>query len=136
MIGNPRYGRIGLVVLPYYLIFELLSPVVELVGVFVVALSFAFGLLNVHFAVLFALVAFGWGILLSVASLALEEFSYHRYRRWRDLAIAIAAAILENVGYRQLHAVWRLRGLADSLSGKEGAWGTMTRIGFATTFSP
>jgi cellulose synthase/poly-beta-1,6-N-acetylglucosamine synthase-like glycosyltransferase len=136
MIGNPRYGRIGLVVLPYYLIFELLSPVVELLGVFVVALSFAFGLLNVHFAVLFALVAFGWGILLSVASLALEEFSYHRYRRWRDLAIAIAAAILENIGYRQLHAVWRLRGLADSLSDKEGAWGTMTRTGFATTLSP
>ncbi|MDX6442388.1 MAG: hypothetical protein QOE43_2117 [Gaiellaceae bacterium] len=136
MIGNPHYGRIGLVVLPYYLIFELLSPIIEVVGVFVVALSFSFGVLNVHFALLFALVAFGWGILLSVASLALEEFSYHRYRRWRDLAIAIAAAILENIGYRQLHAVWRLRGLADSLSGKEGAWGTMTRTGFATTFSP
>jgi cellulose synthase/poly-beta-1,6-N-acetylglucosamine synthase-like glycosyltransferase len=133
MICNPRYGRIGLVVLPYYLIFELLSPVVELVGVFVVALSLAFGLLNVHFAVLFALVAFGWGILLSVASLALEEFSYHRYRRWRDLAIAIAAAILENIGYRQLHAVWRLRGLADSLLDKQGAWGAMTRTGFATS---
>ena len=93
-------------------------------------------LLNVQFAILFALVAFGWGILLWVASLALEEFSYHRYHRWRDLAIAIAAAILENVGYRQLHAVWRLRGLSDALRDKDVAWGTMTRTGFATAPSP
>ena len=26
MIGNPRYGRIGLVTLPYYVVFELARP--------------------------------------------------------------------------------------------------------------
>ncbi len=30
MIGNPRYGRIGLVAMPYYLLFELIAPFVEL----------------------------------------------------------------------------------------------------------
>ena len=43
MIGNPRYGRIGLVVLPYYLLFELLGPVIELVGLAAVVTGLALG---------------------------------------------------------------------------------------------
>jgi cellulose synthase/poly-beta-1,6-N-acetylglucosamine synthase-like glycosyltransferase len=132
MIGNPRYGRIGLVVLPYYLVFELLGPIVELFGVLAVALGFAFGLLNVQFAILFALFAIGYGVFLSVAALAIEEFSFHRYHRWKDLGVGIAAALLENLGYRQLHALWRLRGLIDATRRREVGWGAMTRAGFTT----
>jgi hypothetical protein len=32
MVGSPRYGRIGLVALPYFVVFELLRPVIELAG--------------------------------------------------------------------------------------------------------
>jgi cellulose synthase/poly-beta-1,6-N-acetylglucosamine synthase-like glycosyltransferase len=133
MIGNPRYGRIGLVVLPYYLVFELLGPVVELTGFTLVLLGLPLGLLNPSFALLFALFALGYGVLLSLASLALEEFSYHRYPRWRDLGIAIVAAFLENVGYRQLHAWWRLRGLVAELRGSVVSWGEMPRQGLASS---
>ena len=133
MIGNPRYGRIGLVVLPYYLIFELLGPLVELTGLILVAVGLPLGLVDPTFALLFALAAFGYGVLLSIASLALEEFSYHRYPSWRDLGIAIVAAGLENVGYRQLHALWRLRGLAAELRGEEIKWGEMPRAGLLTS---
>ncbi len=130
MVGNPRYGRIGLLVLPYYVAFELLGPIVELFGVIAVALAFALGMANLSFALLFAAVAFGYGAFVSVSALAVEEFSFHRYPRWSDLAVGVAAAALENVGYRQLHAWWRLRGLVRALSGREHAWGVMTRAGF------
>jgi len=130
MVGNPRYGRIGLLVLPYYLAFELFGPLVELFGVVAVALAFALGMASLSFALLFAAVAFGYGAFVSVSALAVEEFSFHRYPRWRDLAVGVAAAAIENLGYRQLHAWWRLRGLARALSGREHAWGVMTRAGF------
>jgi cellulose synthase/poly-beta-1,6-N-acetylglucosamine synthase-like glycosyltransferase len=133
MIGNPRYGRIGLIVLPYYLIFELLGPIVELGGVALVLISLPLGLINLPFAILFALVSLGYGVLLSIASLAMEEFSYHRYPRWRDLAITLSAAVLENLGYRQLHAWWRLRGLSAELRGGEVLWGEMPRTGLASS---
>jgi cellulose synthase/poly-beta-1,6-N-acetylglucosamine synthase-like glycosyltransferase len=136
MIGNPRYGRIGLLVLPYYVAFELLGPLVELTGVLAVGLALALGVLNVQFAVLFALVSAGYGTLLSLTALAVEEFSYHRYQRWRDLFAAIAGSVLENLGYRQAHSLWRLRGLADALRGHHGEWGTMTRVGFSTGQPP
>jgi hypothetical protein len=102
----------------------------ELLGVAAVVLSLAFGLLNAPFAVLFLFVAVGYGTLLSLAALAIEEFSYHRYHRWRDLAAASAASLFENVGYRQLHAFWRLRGIIDAVRRRDTAWGAMTRVGF------
>jgi hypothetical protein len=117
-------------VLPYYTVFELLGPVVELVGVATVAVGLALGLLDVGFALLFAGVAVAYGVLLSVATVAIEEFSYRRYRRWRDLHVAVAAAVLENLGFRQLHAWWRLRGLAAQLLRHDAAWGAMPRAGF------
>jgi cellulose synthase/poly-beta-1,6-N-acetylglucosamine synthase-like glycosyltransferase len=132
MIGNPRYGRIGLVVMPYYLVFELLGPVIELLGLLTAVLGLVFGLLNPPFAALFFAVAFGYGILLSIAALLVEELSYHRYDRWRDLFTALAASVVENVGFRQLHAWWRLQGLIDALRRKELTWGVMTRRGFLT----
>lgn len=136
MIGNPRYGRIGVVVMPYYLVFELLGPVIELLGLLTAVLGLAFGLLNPSFAALFFAVALGYGILMSIASLLVEELSYHRYERWRDLMIALAASVVENTGYRQVHAWWRLQGLLDALRRRELAWGVMTRKGFATEERP
>jgi cellulose synthase/poly-beta-1,6-N-acetylglucosamine synthase-like glycosyltransferase len=129
MIGNPRYGIIGLVVLPYYLVFELLGAVVELLGVFAVALSLALGILNLKFAILFFLASVGYGVLLSFATFALEEFSFHRYSRWHDLWAGAGASVMENVGYRQLHAWWRLRGIFAATFGGP-TWEEMPRDGF------
>ena len=130
MMLNPRYGRIGMLTLPYYLVFELLAPVVELVGVGAAIVGFAVGAVSTQFAVLFVAVALAYAILLSIASLALEEFSFHRYHRWRDLGLAVASSFIENLGYRQLTAVWRLQGLWAEIKGAHLEWGTMSRQGF------
>jgi cellulose synthase/poly-beta-1,6-N-acetylglucosamine synthase-like glycosyltransferase len=130
MIGNPRYGRIGLLALPYYLAFELLGAVVELVGVAAVAAGLALGVVNVPFAILFALTALALGLVLSIAAAAIEEWSFHRYHRWRDLGLMLAAALAENVGYRQLHAWWRCRGLWQELRGGRAGWDALHRGGF------
>lgn len=136
MIGSPRYGRVGVVVMPYYLVFESLGPVVELVGVVSVIVGLVFGLVNVPFAILFFLVAFGYGIFLTWAALAIEELTFRRYARKRDLLVGLAAGVAENIGYRQVHAWWRLRGLVQGIRGKELAWGEMQRKGFLEEVPP
>ena len=132
MLLNPRYGRIGMLALPYYVVFELLAPVLELAGVLLVPLGLLLGAVDVSFALLFLTVAYGYAMLVSVAALAVEEFSFHRYSRWRDLGVALAAAVLENVGYRQLTCVWRIQGLWSHLARRQAVWGEMTRVGFGT----
>jgi cellulose synthase/poly-beta-1,6-N-acetylglucosamine synthase-like glycosyltransferase len=130
MILNPRYGRVGLFLFPYYLIFELLSPVVEVLGLLAVAVGLALGILSTTSAVLFAIAALGYGLLLSIIAIVVDELTYQTYRRWSDFSVLVAAAFLENLGFRQLHAIWRLQGLFAGLRRKNTSWGEMPRVGF------
>lgn len=65
MIGNPKYGVIGLVALPFFLFVETLGPLVEGVGYAIVPIAFLLGILNVPFFLLFLAVAIGVGPALS-----------------------------------------------------------------------
>ncbi len=133
MLGNPRYGRVGLVALPYYWAFELFAPLLELGGLVLVVLGLALGVVNLSYAYVFLAVAYGYAILVTLAAMTVEELSFHKYDRWRDLRSTLAASIWENVGYRQATAWWRLEGWWAGLTGRKQVWGTMTRQGFAGT---
>jgi cellulose synthase/poly-beta-1,6-N-acetylglucosamine synthase-like glycosyltransferase len=129
MIFNPRYRAVGLIALPYFLLFELLGPVVELFGYAAFVLGLVLGLLNVEFALAFLLVAVGLGVLLSTAAVFLEELRLERYPRWRDLLKLTVYGVVENFGYRQLNAFWRVKAIA-TYRGKRTDWGAMERRGF------
>ena len=130
MLLRPRYGKVGLVAIPYYWVFELIAPVLELVGLVLVVLGFVLGVVNTPYALMFLAVAYGYAILVTLVAMAIEELTFHKYTRWRDLGAILAASVLENVGYRQATAWWRLEGWWASLRGKKQVWGTMTRQGF------
>jgi cellulose synthase/poly-beta-1,6-N-acetylglucosamine synthase-like glycosyltransferase len=136
MLANPRYGRIGLVALPYYLFFELLAPVIELAGLIMVPLGLFLGAVNVGFALQFLLVAYGYAVVVNLIALAVEEFTFHRYSRWRDLAAAVVASALEHVGFRQVTALWRVLGTWAAVRRSRQVWGVMTRTGFAEVVKP
>jgi len=130
MLLNPRYGKVGLVAIPYYWIFELIAPLLELGGVVLVALGFALGVVNTPYALMFMAVAYGYATLVTLVAMAIEELSFHKYPRWRDLGAILVASVLENVGYRQATSWWRLEGWWASLIGRKHVWGVMTRQGF------
>jgi cellulose synthase/poly-beta-1,6-N-acetylglucosamine synthase-like glycosyltransferase len=130
MLFNRRYGRIGFLALPYYWVFELFAPLLEGFGIVVVVLGLALGIVNVPYALLFLVLAYGLAILVTLAAMSVEEWAFHRYNRWRDLLTTLAAAVLENIGYRQLTVWWRLGGWWASLRKKEQVWGVMTRACF------
>jgi cellulose synthase/poly-beta-1,6-N-acetylglucosamine synthase-like glycosyltransferase len=131
LIGNPRYGAMGLAVFPYFVVVELLAPIVEALGLVMLVASVAVGLVDRTFAILFFALAVGIGLVLSVATLLLDQASFLRYKKPGDLAWLLWWAVVENVGYRQLTVYWRLRGLVKYMRGRSD-WGAMTRKGFAT----
>lgn len=132
MLFNPRYGVIGMLAMPFAVVFEAAGPIIELTGYVVTALALAFGVLDWQFAELFFLAAVVYGALLSVAAVALEELSFRRYPKVTDLLRLVAYGVLENFGYRQLATWWRIVGVVDYFRGQQG-WGAMKRKGFATT---
>jgi hypothetical protein len=107
----------------------MLAPVIELLGYLITIAGLAFGLVNVSFALLFVLVAWGYGMLLSIWAVVLEEVSFRRYRRFSDLFRLLLFASLENFGYRQLTVWWRLKAFVNVWKGTH-VWGDMARKGF------
>ncbi len=125
---NPKYGRVGLFSMPYFILFEALAPVIELSG-YVAFLFFVLqGQINAPFAAMFLILAIFLGLLNSVASVILEQLCAHPYQGLKEWLLLLLTGLLENFGYRQRTLVWRLKGIVDWIRGKEG-WGHMVRKG-------
>jgi hypothetical protein len=127
---NPSYGALGLLVFPYFVFGELLAPVIEAMGFLIMGLIIALGEMDSSFVLLFFLVAYGYGILLSVAALTIEEFTFHRTATLTDRLWLVLWCLFENMGLRQLTVYWRIRGLIKYARGSRD-WGVMTRRVFA-----
>lgn len=128
-IGNPRYGVFGMAAMPYFTIFEMVGPLIELFGYVAIPVAWSLGMLAPVYVIGFFFLAIAAGTLLSVSALALEELSFRRHRQNREIVRMIFYAVVDNIGYRQLTNVWRVLGIIDVLRGKTG-WGEMRRKGF------
>jgi cellulose synthase/poly-beta-1,6-N-acetylglucosamine synthase-like glycosyltransferase len=131
MLLRPTYGAVGMLAFPFNFFFEMLAPAIEIAAYLGFLVGILLGRVSPLHALDFFLAAFVLGIVLSVAAIALEEQTFRRYPRRRDLAGLFALAIFEVLGYRQLNAWWRIQGMWAAISGTRGGWGVMKRKGFA-----
>lgn len=129
MLFRPRFGRIGCVAVPYFLVFEVLGPTIECIGYALFVVAVALGIIPLAFALAFLAIALTYGLVLSFLVILMEERAFRRYPGWTDLIRLAVCAVIENIGYRQLLAVVRMRAWYTLARGKQH-WGEMTRKGF------
>jgi len=129
MLFNPRYGRVGLCVMPYFFFFEMLGPFIEILGYVAISLSYILGLLNREYLVLFLIVSVFYGIFLSAAALLVEQIWFGRYPNWLDLSKLLVFSVIENLGYRQALSLFKIKAVWDLLW-RRRSWGYMTRSRF------
>jgi cellulose synthase/poly-beta-1,6-N-acetylglucosamine synthase-like glycosyltransferase len=127
LIGNPRGGTVSWLAVPFYLVFELMGPVLEAAGAVFFVTAAIFGYIAWPEAGIFLLLSLSLGMLLSMSAIMLEEFSFPMYRKPRELARLYLAALLENFGYRQLTVWWRLKGFFRWIMGRQHKWESITR---------
>jgi len=108
MLLNPKYGAVGLLAFPYFVVAEALGPLIEFFGYLSFVILFFLGLLNRDFALLFLFLAVIWGMFLNIGALLLDNLIYRRYRGVSDLLKIAGCGLLECLGYRQLLVVERL----------------------------
>lgn len=100
MTFNRAYGRIGTVVMPHFLLLELLGPVSEVVGYVAFSLILTLGLASVPYILASLIASIVLGVVLSLAAVGLEEITFRRYPRFSDLLRLFTLAVIENLGYR------------------------------------
>lgn len=129
LIFNPKYGTMGMAAMPYYLIFELIGPLFEIQGYFMVLLAAVLGMLSLRLALLLFFASVLLGIFISVNSVKIAE-RLNAYFSYRDTLKLIWTAVVENFGPRQLFSAWRVVGFVRAMQKPQG-WQKFERRGFA-----
>lgn len=132
MLFNPRYGVIGMFSLPFWLIFEWMSPIVEAVGIFIAIVLMALGIFNYTEFLALTLMVFAFAVFISTITIFIEETTFQRYTKKLEVFKLYTIAWLEPFFYHPLVVVWSLKGTWDKLTGSATGWGHMTRKGFNT----
>jgi cellulose synthase/poly-beta-1,6-N-acetylglucosamine synthase-like glycosyltransferase len=128
LLFNPKYGSIGMISMPYFLIIEFLGPVVELMGYVIMILTIFLGGVYLEFAILLFLLSILYGSVLSMAAVLLEEWSVRKFPKASDIGRLFAYSLTETIWYRPLTVLWRCEGILDVIRQKRG-WGEMARKG-------
>lgn len=129
MFMNPQYGAVGMFGMPFYLFFEALGPVVELIGYLALPVLWYLGVLDTSAAVMFFILAVLYNLMLSLLALIIEDLLFQRYERASDLLRMMFAACFEFLGYRQILTVRRAAALVTVVF-RRGQWGHITREKF------
>ncbi|MGA1866857.1 MAG: glycosyltransferase family 2 protein [Thermoplasmatota archaeon] len=130
MLFRRRYGFVGWISMPFFLIFEGLGPFIEVTGFIIMFISLLAGWIDPSFFLIFLFLAVLLGIILTMFALILEEMTVKKYSNPADIVRLLVLGIIENFGYRQLVTIWRMMGLWDYLN-KKKKWGAMIRKKFS-----
>jgi cellulose synthase/poly-beta-1,6-N-acetylglucosamine synthase-like glycosyltransferase len=128
MLLRRRYGAVGMLALPYCLVFEFASPLMEAAAWIAFPIGIGLGVIDVEIVFAYIVVAWLFGTVITLIACGLEERGYRNYRRSRDLGRMFVAAVFENMWFRQLVDIYRLQGVWDIARRRDG-WGTMKRRG-------
>jgi cellulose synthase/poly-beta-1,6-N-acetylglucosamine synthase-like glycosyltransferase len=130
ILFGAKYGIVGWLSFPFHAYVEALGAAVEFLGYALVPLGIWLGIVTPALLVLFILLGFVYGGFLSMGAVLLEELTYRRYPRVRDLLTLLVFAMFENIGYRQLVLYFRFQGVLNFLRGNRG-WEKVAHLGAA-----
>ena len=129
MVGNRNYRRYGALTLTYVLIFELLAPVVELIGYISVIWFFLRGAVNYHTIWIAFLGLYVFAQLLTMVIISYDVWVGTSFKKKRDYLWFVMASLLEPIFYHPLNTFFSLKGYWKHIWGTQMVWGNMTRKG-------
>ncbi len=102
MIFNPRYGTTGLFGMPYFLFFEALAPLVEVVA-YTLAITFLIlGLTTIKEILILIFLAYSANVFLTLLTIFITEESNQRSQSWKDYWKEIFAIFTDTLGWHQI----------------------------------
>ncbi|WP_367754390.1 glycosyltransferase [Flavobacterium sp. WC2430] len=126
---NRKYNALGTISYPYWLIYERLAPVIEIMGLF----YFLFLLLNHNvkwdYAIAFIVLSYLFTVFFSIITIISEELTYHQYKKKGIGLQLISTAFLEPFTNHPFILYAAIKGNFDYYFNKKIKWGEMTRKG-------
>ncbi len=128
---NSKYRSLGILSYPYWLFFERLAPVIEVIGIIYFVILIALNEVRWDYAIAFIILAYLFTILFSIVAIFSEELTYHQYKKKGTGFKLIMISALEPFVLHPFILYAAIRGNIDYYFNKKKKWGEMTRKGMA-----
>ena len=132
IIFNPRYGRLGLIVFPYNLFYELLAPIIEFTGILFYVYLIVTGQINWPFAIILIIFVYTYSVMITTLALLWDQITFKYYKKWSEVIGLCLMAFLEPFFYHPLIVFFALKGYFNFITGRKHVWGNMQRQGLGT----
>lgn len=128
MMANRKYGAVGFISYTYFLLYELLSPFIEVFGVFTMIMAFCIDLLNLPFMLLFMLIYAAYNSILTLTAFFSRIQTIDLTVTFKDCMKAIMLCFFEVTTLRFIMAFVRLTAF-KGYKKKKLDWGRIERKG-------
>lgn len=126
ILFNPKFGAVSFVSYTYFLIYELLSPYIEIFGVFTMVLAFCVDLINVPFMILFFLIYAVFGGVLSLSAFFARMYTTGMKVTFLD-AIKAGMLCLFEITFLRFILAWVRATAFVGYKNKKLQWGQIER---------
>jgi cellulose synthase/poly-beta-1,6-N-acetylglucosamine synthase-like glycosyltransferase len=105
MLFNPRYGIVGLLSFPAYVLFEVGGALIEFTSMILVFVLYFLGIVDFRFFIWFIMLALGFIVFISTAMVFLNQITFNKYNKKTDILRVILLVSAEMCGFRQFRAL-------------------------------
>ena len=130
VFGNIRFGLVSYISYMYYLFFELFSPIIEVLGISTIILSWCLGILNIKFMIEFLLLYSLYGAVLTITAFFQRIYTQNLKINFWDIIKAIFICILENIFFRYVLSFVRVTAFFGYKKNKN-TWGSIKRTKYS-----
>ena len=127
IFANRRFGRVSFISYMYYLLFELASPAIELIGIFSMLVAAIYGVLNFKFMVKFIFLYSIYGAILTLTAFFQRIYTQNLSISVLDVLRAIYMCFLESVFFRYVLSLGRMLAFVGYRKNKN-KWGSIKRV--------
>lgn len=126
MFLNPAFGMVGFVSYLYYLLYELLSPFIEVFGIVTMVLAGMLNLINVRFMILFYLVYALFGAVVTLTAFFARIYTQNITLSAMDVEKAVLMCLVEALFLRFVMGYVRIMAFVGYKK-KGRSWGQIKR---------
>lgn len=127
LFANPRFGMLSIFSYTYYLLYELLSPVIEIFGIVTMVVAWLMGILNFKFMIKFLLLYGVYGAVLTLTAFFQRIYTQNIKISILDIIKAIIMCLIESVFFRYLLSFVRMTSFIGYKKRKH-QWGSIKRV--------
>ncbi len=127
IFANPRFWLVSWISYMYYLLFELLSPAIEVFGILTMVLAACFGFLNVPFMLRYFLFYAAYGAAMTVTAFFQRIYTQNLRITLLDAARALAMCFMESLFFRYVLSFVRVTSFIG-YKRKKNQWGAIKRV--------